>query len=382
MLVLTPVSALHSGFYTYPSVRTTHGEPNFLDELVGQAALDYAVAHARSEALRRQQQQELRRRQIEGQRRRYLEEQYRRLEEQRRQAAVEAFLLQLNGFPARRASRHEVSSAEQYWALQELQERERRAALEQATAERARHARDEQFISALLTLGDAAGPRSNAPMAQNISFSPASSLPSRTTATPVSLEQRIKKQLRTETDPDNYASLESLLSYLTAQKTSSAPIDAKGKGKARETPTHIPVSATPSTSYVATSSSTSSLPPSTTPARGSTLKDLLQRRLEKEGDAEVQESLQGLFSKLYGAPTKPPAQRFPPAATPMADVKGKGKAKAINEQQTTSAAAATSVPVNVADAKSESSEPAPRVKLERKPVISPAVAAKIAALLR
>ncbi|KAF9810130.1 hypothetical protein IEO21_07113 [Rhodonia placenta] len=379
MLVLTPVSALHSGFYTYPSVSATHREPDFLDELVGQAALDYAVAH----------QQELRRREIEGQRRRYLEEQYRLLEEQRRQqaeerrrqAAVEAFLLQLNGFPARRTSRHEeVSSAEQYWALQE---RERRAALEQAAAERARHARDDQLISALLTLGDAARPRSNAPTAQNTSSSPASSLPSRTTATPVSLEQCIKKQIRTETDPADHASLESLLSYLTAQKTSSAPIDVKGKGKARETPTHIPVSATPSTSYAATSPSTSSLPPSTTPAapaRGLTLKDLLQRRLEKEGDAEVQESLQGLFSKLYGAPTQPPAQRFPPAATPMADVKGKGKA--VDEQQTTSAAAATSVPVNIADAKSESSEPVPRANLERKPAISPAVAAKIVALLR
>lgn len=50
--------------------------------------------------------------------------------------------------------------------------------------------------------------------------------------------------------------------------------------------------------------------------------------------------------------------------------------------QTASAAAATPVPVNVADAKSESSEPAPRAKLERKPAVSPAVAAKIAALFR
>lgn len=40
------------------------------------------------------------------------------------------------------------------------------------------------------------------------------------------------------------------------------------------------------------------------------------------------------------------------------------------------------MPANVADAKSESSEPALRAKLERKPAVSPAVAAKIAALFR
>ncbi|KAH9921172.1 uncharacterized protein B0H18DRAFT_571848, partial [Fomitopsis serialis] len=110
---------------------------------------------------------------------------------------------------------------------------------------------------------------------------------------------------------------------------------------------------------------------SSRPTSGRSLKEALQQRVQNEEDLEIKESLNSLFTKLYGTPKAAP-QPSTESATPSATTSAKFEDRAINErtQSNFSEASATGVPSHDG------------ADLHRNSALPPSAAAKILALHR
>ncbi|KZT68009.1 hypothetical protein DAEQUDRAFT_738943 [Daedalea quercina L-15889] len=335
MLVLTPVSAFSSAYYPYPVISPVSIQNDYLE----------AVARARAEAVHHRRQQELRRRQVE---------------EQRRQAALEAvYQQQILRERHRRLALARQREQAYVRALLEAQE------LQRAEQLRVRRAREQQLLSTTAALDsmfdmptEVVQTQKAKPQVPLASLRPSS--PVRRTPSPVSsARERLQQRLERESDPDVRGAVEGLLSVFPTT-SQNAPVDHKGKGKAREDP----VKATP-TPVASTSTPTPATSPQ--PASGSFLKDVLQQRLQKEEDPEIKESLNNLFTKLYGAPKA--------ATSSSAQDKTQEpvrEAQTISTESNTTASAASATTGTSHDG----------ADLHRGSALPPAVAAKILALYR
>ncbi|TFY64560.1 hypothetical protein EVJ58_g2533 [Rhodofomes roseus] len=347
MLVLTPVSAFSSGYYPYPVVSPVSIQNDYLE----------AVAQARAEAVRRHRQQELRRKQIE---------------EQNRQAAFEAMYQQqvLRERQRRLATARQCEEA-YVRALIEAQERER---AEQLTM---RRAREQQLLSAVAALGsmldftaEAGEPTRIAPQMPRASSQPSTSQVLRAPSPVSSARERLQQRLERESDPDVRDAVEGLLSVFPT----IPPVDRKGKGKAREVPMQAPFAS--SSTQVPVLSSTAPAQTTTTtsqPASGPSLKDALRQRMHNEADPEIKESLNSLFTKLYGTPKVTPTESAAPSSsTTTKHVPVQEQAASEKIQDT---AATTDAPIPGAPLEDGAG-------LHRQPALPPAVAAKILSLHR
>ncbi|KAH9922248.1 uncharacterized protein B0H18DRAFT_1212717 [Fomitopsis serialis] len=350
MLVLTPVSAFSSGYYPYPVVSPVSIQNDYLE----------AVALARAEAVHRLRQQELRRRQIE---------------EHHRQAAFEAVYRQQVLRERQRRLAFARQREEAYVrALLEAREHERAEQL------RLRRAREQQLLSAVSGFGsmvdfatEVVEPEKTTSQVPRASPQPSISQPSRVPSPVSSARERLQQRLERESDPDVRGAVEALLSVFLA-KSQSPPVDRKGKGKAREeVPYQAPVASSSTTRGPPSSTSASPAPAVTSsrPTSGRSLKEALQQRVQNEEDLEIKESLNSLFTKLYGTPKAAP-QPSTESATPSATTSAKFEDRAINErtQSNFSEASATGVPSHDG------------ADLHRNSALPPSAAAKILALHR
>lgn len=229
MFILAPTSALR---YNYPTCRG-YTYDRAAETAVHHAAYDYALAHARAEAVRQREQEQ-----------RYLEAV--RREQIRRRAEVvelvEAIYEQQYPQYRQHAYGHPFFDAAQYHERLQVEAARRRAELlrqrqeaeqarsaaaarQRAEAERRRDAarRDQEHWVSLLN--SQFGPQKPEPSPAR----PAESAPQPSTS---SVESALKHRLAAESDSDVLETLQRLLWSL--EPTPSQPVDKKGK--ARETP--------------------------------------------------------------------------------------------------------------------------------------------------
>lgn len=293
MLVLTPMSTFPSGYsYPYPVVSPVAIQNDYLE----------AVAQARAEAARRMRQQELRRRQVEVQ-----------------HALAAAYQEQV------------LRERQHYFALtRQREEAYLRTLLEAQKFERAeRLRRAKEHFAAIASLNALLDPKHQVHQPQQtpreVRAPSCAVLPQKTQhgsvqapsqastslayrgTSPVSLaRERFQHRLEHESNLDIRSAVEGLLSVFPEQPQ-DASVDRKGKGKAREAPVQ-PIAGPSSVPQVSTPTSAAfaaTVQSSSQPTTGATLKDVLQQRLQNEEDSEVKESLNHLFTTLYGAPKAP-----------------------------------------------------------------------------
>ncbi|PCH43171.1 hypothetical protein WOLCODRAFT_164293 [Wolfiporia cocos MD-104 SS10] len=292
LVTLTPVSALY-GDYAKP---VSH---SYYEDLVEQAALDYAISHARAETVRRQRQAEERRRYLKVSRMQAA------LEAARREAVLEAYYRQRQN--SLRASGRRINVQAPSWptpyiAISEedlIRACRSRAALDRqreqdyvraaAQPQRQHRAHEARLLASLLPSEQIGGDVAR-------TARPSNAIP---------LGSRFEDRLCHEPDPDVRATLESLLQTLAPQATlRPKPVDVKGKGKAREEPIPAPAKILIRPAAVArgnATSSTSSTSHSSSYVPLVSSHDASIQRMRSDPDDKVESTVSDLMKTLYGA---------------------------------------------------------------------------------
>ncbi|KAI0742946.1 hypothetical protein C8Q80DRAFT_1273524 [Daedaleopsis nitida] len=362
MLFLTPVQTP-----VHPFSSNMYSELDFLDSVARQAAYDYAVAHARVEAIQRQRDHGLSQQQQVPRGNLY------------RNASVPAWTSGCaSGYTSRRGRMHPledlfnsaIHEQERHRTLVTRQrEAQRRHAIaeiaaHQQEAERAARQREAQRMHAIaeITAHQEAGRRARAQRAQAqrealLALSGLGSIVEPNRPAPVRPTAAYARQ-------DDPSPLRTSIP-ITQAVVSDHPVDRKGKGKAVDIPVARPLATSQKVD------TTTKLP---------TFKEELEARIRDETDPDIQESLLILYSDLFDL-SKPQDQQ--PVAGPSAP---KNERKQVIQEPVRETAEptiptpaqlpATAVPVAAVPPPSLESDTT-GATLHRTPALPPAVAAKL-----